>query len=369
VIRAEAEANEVLAEARRQAAAVVADARRRLRDSVAAERLQWSGRVLEPQPRAEANPEPIWARRGRLMRNTGVLIVAFVLYQLFGTNFETDHSQQRLMTAFARSLGPTPASAANAGQPRASASPSSTSALAGTPPLPGDAVAVIQIPRLGLEQAVVEGTSVSDLRKGPGHYVGTPLPGQPGNSGIAGHRTTYGAPFNHVDELVPGDSIIVRTRAGTFRYEVAGHDVVKPTQVDVLLPKGDNRLTLTTCHPKYSARQRYVVWATLSPETPPVKGIGPGVPARPPKAETGTAVGRGAGATDSPTIVSDGSSSFHLAALPGTLFWALVLGAGWRMVKHWARSWRRAPLLASPVLAYGLLHAFRSLSHFLPSNF
>ena len=122
-------------------------------------------------------------------------------------------------------------------------------------------MARIRIPDIGVDKIVVEGVQVSDLKRGPGHYPDTPLPGQPGNAAIAGHRTTYGAPFNRLDELEPGDEILVTTAQGAFRYEVQRQLIVSPDQVEVLDDFGDDRLTLTACHPKYSARQRIVVVA------------------------------------------------------------------------------------------------------------
>ncbi|MXZ31391.1 MAG: sortase [Acidimicrobiia bacterium] len=138
----------------------------------------------------------------------------------------------------------------------------------------GEAIARIIIPSIDVDEVVVAGVEVDDLRKGPGHYSATPLPGQPGNAAIAGHRTTYGAPFGRIDGLSAGDTIIVETLQGRFDYRVlpgqpgmAGHDlgfrIVAPTALEVLDDVGDNRLTLTSCHPKYSSRQRIVVHAAL----------------------------------------------------------------------------------------------------------
>jgi sortase A len=109
----------------------------------------------------------------------------------------------------------------------------------------------------------VEGVSVRDLQKGPGHYPSTPLPGQAGNAAIAGHRTTYGAPFGDLGRLATGDEMLVTTRAGEFRYVIDRIDIVSPGQVEVLDPTPEARLTLTTCHPKYTARQRLVVSGVL----------------------------------------------------------------------------------------------------------
>lgn len=131
----------------------------------------------------------------------------------------------------------------------------------------GGPVAVIRIPRLGTEWrfVVVEGGGAAQLAKGPGHIRGTAMPGQVGNVGIAGHRVTHAHPFYHLDRLRPGDPIHLRTSHGRFTYTVVGSRVVAPTAVSVLDPKpGERLLTLTTCNPRYSARQRLVVQAKLT---------------------------------------------------------------------------------------------------------
>lgn len=134
----------------------------------------------------------------------------------------------------------------------------------------GEAVARIVIPAIKMDEIVVEGTDVDALRKGPGHYSWTPMPGQPGNASIAGHRTTYGAPFANIGNLRPGDRITVQTAQGEFIYEVLAQDsptkgylIVSPDRVDLLRDKGNNLLTLTSCHPRFSNRQRIVVQAKL----------------------------------------------------------------------------------------------------------
>ena len=128
----------------------------------------------------------------------------------------------------------------------------------------GDSLTRIQIPKLNVDTIVVEGTTASALRAGAGHYVSTPLPCENGNVGIAGHRTTYGKPFANLDRLVAGDRIILTTPVGSCTYEVAKEPfIVKPTNLDVVADNPTTReLTLTTCHPKHSAKQRLVVKAT-----------------------------------------------------------------------------------------------------------
>ncbi len=164
----------------------------------------------------------------------------------------------------------------------------------------GEAVAQIQIPQIDVDKYVVSGVQVEDLRNGPGHYRSTVFPGQEGNAGIAGHRTTYGAPFNRIDELLPGDEFQIVTVQGVHTYRVmsaaeafseerraglgpdfvlpenadeVGHIIVPPAATWVLGDFGDNRVTLTACHPKFSAALRIIVAAELV--SAPVNSVAP----------------------------------------------------------------------------------------------
>jgi sortase A len=214
---------------------------------------------------------------GRALIAVGTVVLLFVAYQLWGTGIHEARAQSDLVEEFERSLAaPAPSSAPEPD--------------GGEPPLPtppGGAVAVLRIPKIDMEKVVVEGVALTDLRKAPGHYPQTPMPGQPGNAAIAGHRTTYGAPFWDLDQLEPGDEILARTPQGEFRYEVARSSVVRPDQLEVLDQTDEARLTLTTCHPRFSAAQRLVVSAVLvdepaaAPTTPP-----PPAPAEPDPADT-----------------------------------------------------------------------------------
>jgi sortase A len=125
----------------------------------------------------------------------------------------------------------------------------------------GQALGHIGLPTLGRRYAVVAGTELGTLRKGPGHYRDTPLPGQRGTVAIAGHRTTYGAPFRTVDRLRRGDPIVVRMPYARFVYEVERTRIVAPTAVWVKRRAAHDRLVLSACHPLYSAAQRIVVFA------------------------------------------------------------------------------------------------------------
>lgn len=128
-------------------------------------------------------------------------------------------------------------------------------------PLKGDAIARIEIPEIGVSEYVVEGTDVDSLRKGPGHYPDTPLPGERGTSAIAGHRTTYGAPFRRIDQLERGQRITIDMPDGRFLYRVERTTIVDDQDLSVLDPVGYRRLMLSACHPLYSAAQRIIVFA------------------------------------------------------------------------------------------------------------
>lgn len=144
--------------------------------------------------------------------------------------------------------------------------PEKRTLLVESAPENGTAFAVIRIPtieRLEEGWVVVEGVELRNLKNGAGHMPHTPLPGMPGNSVISGHRTTYGAPFHEAGDLVPGEVIEVDTAIGTHTYEVREIIIVRPTELWVTEPREGAWLTLTTCHPKFSARQRLIVFAEL----------------------------------------------------------------------------------------------------------
>ncbi len=128
----------------------------------------------------------------------------------------------------------------------------------------GEAIGRIEAPDMdGLNMAVVQGTDTSSLQKGPGHYPETPMPGDGGTVGIAGHRTTYLAPFRHIDSMDPGDLITVKMPYAVFTYKVQKTEVVLPTDVGIVKAVGYPRLVLSACHPLYSASHRYIVFARL----------------------------------------------------------------------------------------------------------
>jgi sortase A len=132
----------------------------------------------------------------------------------------------------------------------------------------GQGIGHIEIPAIGLDTVVVEGTDTASLQKGPGHYPETAFPGQGRTIGIAGHRTTYLAPFRRINEIEKGEEIVLEMPYGTFTYVVEGDDVVDPYQVEIVDDVGYERLVLTACHPLYSAAQRWAVFARLADEQP-----------------------------------------------------------------------------------------------------
>jgi sortase A len=258
---------------------------------------------------------------GRTLLVAGILILGFVGYQLWGTGLLESRAQGSLRDQFdARAkAGGTPAAPA----PTKPGSTAPTTTLAPVPVPSEGAIAVISIPKIGLERTVVNGVTAADLRQGPGHYPQTVLPGEIGNAAIAGHRTTYGAPFNQLDELQPGDPIIVRTLNGTYTYKVSQTDIVSPRDTAVLDPSTDTRLTLTTCNPKYSAAQRLIVTAKLDTKASPV--------ARPPAPTVGTKP------VATPASLAGSGVPVLGLILSGLLL--ILVGAGWWFVFHRRPQW------------------------------
>ena len=208
----------------------------------------------------QATPEPRVKRRerGRILKILGLLLIlaslgvgAYLWWNLWGTGFAARAAQNDLRDEF---------------EPRV------TTRIPLEAPervvkVPGDAVAIIRIPDIEVDLVVVEGTDTESLKKGPGHYPNTVFPWEDtGRVGIAGHRTTYGAPFWALNELRRGDRIVLATEYGVFDYRVTRSVITPP---DGSLPAGgtvldqteDPTLVLTTCNPRFSASQRLIVFA------------------------------------------------------------------------------------------------------------
>ncbi|MFM8856825.1 MAG: class E sortase [Actinomycetota bacterium] len=249
-------------------------------------------------------PKPVrdwhWflGRLGSTLIVTGLLVFLFVGYQLWGTGIEAAQSQERLENSF---IDLTSAVPDVSGQANESEQPPAPIELGN-----GDPMALIEIPAIGVTKYVVAGVETSDLKKGPGHYPNTPFPGELGNAAIAGHRTTYGEPFRQLDELVVGDSIVLTDLVGRrFTYLVTGQQIVTPQDswvVDTVDPTIAT-LTLTTCHPEFSAKQRLIVFAELDP----LQSDGVAYPAAAYRGTSNSASGAPASSTmpDANTVVTE----------------------------------------------------------------
>ena len=207
-------------------------------------------------------------RLGSSLITLGLLMFLFVGYQLWGTGIEEAQSQNKLENRFSEIAILSSATSSTSLAP-SNSEPPVTTTLA--PPEPivvneGDPIAIIDMPTIGVTKYVVAGVQTADLKKGPGHYPGTPFPGELGNASIAGHRTTYGEPFRHLDDLNLGDPIIITDLMGrTFTYLVTNQQVVGATDSWVVATTDRTQaiLTLTTCHPEFSAKQRLIISAEL----------------------------------------------------------------------------------------------------------
>jgi sortase A len=287
-----------------------------------------------------------WLTAASWVRNIGAIILLFVAWQLWGTAITQHHSQTALKEQFA-------AHVAHGIAPPPAGFTLTPAAVRLADPPPGSVMAELEVPRIGLTQYVVSGTAADDLAKGPGHYLGTALPGQAGNVAIAGHRTTHGAPFNRLAELSPGDPIFLVTTAGqrlTYVVSTAPF-AVSPSNVAVLNNFGDDRLTLTTCNPEFSAVQRLIVVAAYQP---------PGASHPTPMAKA-----RGKAYKLAPAA----TSNWNLGLLP----WVLLVGttlvllgiAHRRLARMYGREGRWIVLV--PIWIGLLLALFELLTNFLPA--
>jgi sortase A len=277
----------------------------------------------------EARPSP---RRivGLVLSLLALVVAGFCLYEFVLSGFMQARSQRTLLSEF-RSL--------------TDQGPATT---VGWVPAPGQPVAILSIPKLGVSNVVIEGTSSALTAQGPGHFRGSPLPGRPGNSVIFGRRTTYGRPFRNLQTLKPGDQIVFETGVGTFTYVVQSITRVRPGSVDVLNPTTDNRLTLVTSDPPYVASGRLAIVASLQ-----------GMPAPQP--------------LQAPPLLT--TSEYGLTGDPGALaqfivwfevFAVAIFGAVW-VSRRISR--RVAWLLATPVLLALLFALYGALNQLLPATF
>jgi sortase A len=371
---------------------------------------------------------------GLALITAGVVVLLFLGYELVGTNFTEEHSQARLAQAFnaAVSRAPTSTTASGRGEPGRKPAPGKTgpgkagsksagarSGSAGRQarpvsplpvPPPGGALDHLVIPAIGVDRYVVQGVGEAQLQMGPGHYPGTALPGQTGNVAIAGHRTTFGAPFFELNQLGPGDLIYLTDVTGTtWVYDVTHQWVVAPSDVSVLDATRAPVLTLTTCNPRFEATSRLVVRAVLVRGLPPGTRLAGGLPtslpgpqhgagspvpttaAPPPPSTTSspgttttapgattTAPRQLAGGPDSPTVGAAsgraGGTGDRGALWVGSLGWgylAVQLWVGTRLLATRRYRWAKVAVVASGALVclVPLWFAFENAVNLLPANF
>jgi sortase A len=324
--------------------------------------------AVSPDGPGGSRPGWSWARAlgsfGRLLITTGVVLLLLVAYQLWGTNLQTHRSQGQLKKEFQRALADD-SGVIRGSTTTTSPSPSSTPATAPPrtvphipPPAIGDVVGRLSIPSIGVHNFYfVEGTGLDQLKRGAAHYPETPLPGQAGNAAIAGHRTTWGAPFHNIDRMKVGDIVEVTTLQGTFRYRMTEQLIVAPTDTSVLDDVGDNRLTLTACHPKLSSKQRIVIHAVLIGN--PVAQI-PG---------QGKGTSTGASAPVERSAIDDFDSA-PITHFPGA-WWGLVCVLAWVATRFLAWNQRERGftrrmlpyLIGTPICLVLLYLFFESVSY------
>ena len=282
---------------------------------------------------------------GKTLISAGLLLLLFVAYQLWGTGLAESQAQNKLKSQFiASTTVATPATDAP------------TTTTLPRPPKKGDVVAQITIDKINVEKFVIAGVGYKELEKGPGLFASSPLPGQLGNVSIAGHRTTFGAPFGRVNELAKGDRIVMKTSRGEFVYLVSeAPTIVQASDVDVIRTVDPSRaiLTLVTCHPKWTSENRMIISAELIDEIVP----------------------------QSPTVfVADDKEPeavltegwFHdPSAWPMVILFALLLTAIAGIARWWAgKKWRAVIVypVAAVVFLPTLFVFFGYLTRLLPTN-
>ncbi|MGH7749400.1 MAG: sortase, partial [Candidatus Dormibacteria bacterium] len=225
-----------------------------------------SWRVIEATPTPTSTAQTIARRVATVVSAVGVLALLLMVYEFQLSAIPEARAQAELLATFKQAV------------PTTTLDVSSKALTEGSP------VAVLRIRRVGIDQVVVEGSTPTDLKLGPGHLSASPLPGEYGNSVLEGRRTTYGSPFSKLDSLRKGDRIDVTTGQGDFTYIVSNVKHIDPGQPDVVAGTADSRLTLITSNPAFFATGRLAVIAKLDGD--PVA-----VPSRPPQLEDANQLG------------------------------------------------------------------------------
>ena len=340
-------------------------------------------------------------RLGSSLIILGLLMFLFVGYQLWGTGIEEAQSQNKLENRFSEIAVSTITTPSTSLAPSTSEPPVETTVA---PPKPivineGDPIAIIEMPTIGVTKYVVAGVQTADLKKGPGHYPATPFPGELGNASIAGHRTTYGEPFRHLDDLNIGDPIVITDLLGRqFTYLVSNQQVVEANDSWVVATTDPTKaiLTLTTCHPEFSAKQRLIVSAELdlsqseiAPSPAAIYAKNTSSTTSDPSTEVVTTDVATTDVTETPTtttapeiFVDDSIDSesadalsrgwfSDLSAIPQTLLWGLlelliVMGA-WRVAKKFRNRIIGAAVGFIPFFVV-LYFVFQNVNRLLPPN-
>ena len=204
---------------------------------------------------------------GEALITLGVIILLFCVYQLYYTNVEANRAQAEERAELRDNWQPpAPPDPSDAAEPEPV--PEDFSDVA-----PSDGIAIMHIPELGdsWEKPILEGVDLDLLARGLGHYPDSAMPGEIGNFAVAGHRMTHGEPFRNLDNLEPGDVVIVETEHNWYRYVMDEYEIVLPTAVDVVAPvpkqpgvePTEPIITLTTCHPRWSSEKRLIWWGHL----------------------------------------------------------------------------------------------------------
>ncbi len=275
---------------------------------------------------------------GEILLTLGLVILLFVLFEIFGSAYIAGKHQATLRSSLTPSIHKTakPIVITHAPVP--------APALTTPTPSGGTPIAILTIPEIGLNTVVIQGAGTLPLERGPGHYPLTSMPGQAGNVAIAGHRTTWGRPFYNLDRLHAGSKITLASPQGSFTYEVRKLYVVDPNDGRVLEPTARPSLTLTTCNPRFSASTRLVARAVMvgSSLTPADKVIWPksAKPEPPPDPTPAWILG----------IVS-------LLVIATALVLARLLRRGWIVL-----------LVGIPASIVVLMFFFAAVTPFLPAN-
>jgi sortase A len=268
----------------------------------------------------------VWT--GSVVTAVGLLLALFAAYLFLYTPLQASRGQHHLLSELV--------------------GPPGYEVLTGHVPPEGNAVAIIQIPVLGLDQVVVEGTSAADLTSGPGLMPGSALPGTPGNSVIAGRRYLFGSPFGSLSRLRPGDAVKVVSGYGTFTYHVQRTYQVEPGEPDPIAPTLQNQLTLVTSNASLAPNSRFVAVAALM----------------------GAPIYVHVSAIDLPPT-SERALSGESGSLLPTILWLAALVAGLlftvRLYRRWGHTWPTY-LMTTPILLAVAFLVFQSAAHLLPAT-